>query len=93
VGHAVKPSAALADVLWITLTSVTRRQAALGHERIARVTSKLLEKKRNAQPIAVVPDVARPLGLHHASERVKESIFSLESGHRAPSWMNGRHYG
>jgi 3alpha(or 20beta)-hydroxysteroid dehydrogenase len=26
-------------------------------------------------------------------ERVKELIFSLESGHRAPSWMNGRHHG
>jgi hypothetical protein len=28
-----------------------------------------------------------------ACERVKESIFSLESGHRGPSWMNGRHHG
>jgi hypothetical protein len=35
----------------------------------------------------------RELARIPACERVKELIFSLESGHRAPSWMNGRHHG
>jgi hypothetical protein len=28
-----------------------------------------------------------------ANERVKESLFSLERGRRAPSWMSGRPQG